>query len=202
VFTDDARLRNKHRAWIARVDEVVYKNATYRWLGWVSILVVVVFGLAFAAAIASPWSVVPILVALPAIWIVYRSYVSAAVRANAGGIVIVNPTKTVRLGWDEISRIEALFKLRVTATDGRVVDAWAVQAANVARMTGRRSYADDVAEALNLRLAAMRGEAGLIAEPVSDLDTSRARSWMRRQSFAIAAGCLLACAVLLFRELQ
>jgi len=89
-------------------------------------------------------------------WI-YRAFIRARIKTSRDGVVIVNPGQTIRLSWDEIETIMVFTKLTFRCTDGREVTAWAVEPTNIARLLGRTTYADRVAEELNHQLVNARG---------------------------------------------
>ena len=127
-----------------------YRNAAYPFLG--GALIVGILALT-ASYVASPMSVVSkvvvVLGACAISWVVYRFYVRARVLSDASGIIVVNPFSTVILTWSEVTGCWADDRLIIERAMGDPIGAWAVQAANAARMLGRRSFADDVAEDLN-----------------------------------------------------
>ena len=133
----------------------VFRNNTYPVIGWVLVASGAVMGALWllladdrTAQVVCPafaWSVAVL---------GFLGYARPRVVAAEDGVTVVNPFRTVRLRWDEIERFEAGRQLHVVLRDGRgVVGVWSVQAANAARMLGRTSHADRVAEDLN-RLAA------------------------------------------------
>jgi hypothetical protein len=95
-------------------------------------------------------------VAAFAVWL-YRAFIRARIKTSTDGVVIVNPGRTTRLSWDEIETITVFTKLTFRCTDGRELAAWAVEPTNIARLLGRTTYADRVAEELNQQLVNARG---------------------------------------------
>lgn len=133
-----------------------YRNASYPLIGGASILVILGVTAWYAL---SPTSIVSrVAVALGGCvlsWVAYRFYIRTRVVSDSRGVTVVNPISTIVLTWSEIDRFSAGNQLVVLPAVGDPVAAWAVQAANGARMLGRRSFADDVAADLNrLKLAA------------------------------------------------
>jgi hypothetical protein len=76
--------------------------------------------------------------------------------ASAEGVLVRNPVRTVVVPWADVERCvpSSLGLLIERRSGGRPVVAWAVQKPNRSRWLGRRTRADDVAEALVLRAAA------------------------------------------------
>jgi hypothetical protein len=134
----------------------VFRNSAYPILGW--ILVVGFVGLVIGVGVGVPFTprwaavlVVP-LFGVPA-WIVYRAYIRSRVEANDNGITIVNPFRTVIVPWNQVDHVRADMRLVIVRRNGSSIRAWAVQAANAARMFKRKSFADDVARDLNVMLS-------------------------------------------------
>lgn len=64
-------------------------------------------------------------------------------------VTVVNPFSTRRIRLDEIQGVEGGYDgLELRLRDGTTVTAWAVQKANWAQWTGRRTRADDAAQAI------------------------------------------------------
>jgi hypothetical protein len=179
-----------------------YRNRTYPVIGWavVALLACVIVALAafgqfiaaFAAALAS----------VPLTWLAYRAYIRTAVETGEAGILVLNPFRTIRLRWDEIDRISAGMKLMISTRDGGIVEAWAVQAANIARMTGRRSYADRVADELNQQLAESRGDRSPVVGNPSYGSSASDRGKVRRAALQTGVTGLLVIGFVVLRELS
>lgn len=92
---------------------------------------------------------------------------SDRVEASPAGVRVVNPFTTHELSWSEVEAFSSERYLVVHRSDGDVITAWAVQAANAARMAGRRSRADDVADRLR-ELAAAAGDRVVPVPPSAD----------------------------------
>jgi hypothetical protein len=147
-------------------DGRVFRNNTYPVLGWALIASPVALIAVSALSGAGPFAVlcaIPLApVAAAAGWF---CYIVPRVVADEDGVTVFNPTQTHRLAWDQIDRFEAKDRLLVypAGHDAPPVKAWAVQAANIARMTGRVSHADNVAADLNALLAQHTGRPAPIA---------------------------------------
>lgn len=146
-----------------------FRNPAYLWLGWAYIALL--FGMSgwmltlngedrvLATSLA--------LIFLAKSVVVYRAYVVARVEATPAGVRVVNPFATYELAWSEVAELSSVRHLVVHRTDGSHVTAWAVQAANAARMAGRRSRADVVADRLR-ELAATSGQHVSTLPPPAD----------------------------------
>ena len=74
--------------------------------------------------------------------------------AGPDRLFIQNIVRSYVVKWAEVQGFRAESNVVVVLRDGREIRCWAVQKANAARMTGRRSIVDRVAEDLeNLRRA-------------------------------------------------
>jgi len=179
-----------------------YRNKTYPVIGWAVVVLLgcVIVGLAAYGQIAS--AVAAMLVSAPLMWLAYRAYIRTAVEAGQAGIRVLNPFRTIRLRWDEIDRIGAEMKLTISTRDGGTVEAWAVQAANIARMTGRRSFADQVADDLNQQLAESRGDRSPVVGDPSYGSSASDRSKVRRSAIQTGLTGLLVVGFLVLRELS
>ncbi|MFN8016660.1 MAG: PH domain-containing protein [Acidimicrobiales bacterium] len=178
----------------AEPGEHTYRNAAYPILGTLGIVAVACFGIGWALLAADP-AAVPILAGTAAIaWVTYRSYVRTRVVSSASGVTVHNPFSTVTLRWDEIDHFEARHMLVVVHRTGERTVAWAVQAANAARMTGRRSFADDVASDLNRQMLDALGD----ARSLEELPQPSAEERRRMRGNAIAFGVVLAAMVVLW----
>jgi hypothetical protein len=73
------------------------------------------------------------------------------------GVTVRNPVRSAVVPWDEVGRCAPTsLGLAIERVDGRPVVAWAVQKPNVARWLRRRTRADEVAETIVARAAALR----------------------------------------------
>ncbi|WP_052668995.1 PH domain-containing protein [Nitriliruptor alkaliphilus] len=139
-----------------------FRNPSYPRIGWTFIVLLVAMAGWMPAAAGDE---LVLAVALSLIWlagsaVVYRAYVVARVEASPAGVRVVNPFATHELSWPDIEQISSERYLMLHRADGSRVTAWAVQAANAARMAGRRSRADDVADRLRELGAASGGRVG------------------------------------------
>ncbi len=140
-----------------------FRNGAYPVLGWTSMLVAL-------CCLSGAWAVrgnvddgfifVPL--SILAVLVCWRGYVRPRIVADVEGVTIVNVLTTHVVPWSDIERFQAFDLLTVfllPERGGRIA-VWAVQAANLARLAGRRSKADDVADELNALLRAANGSAG------------------------------------------
>lgn len=127
------------------------RNAAYPVVGAaLSGAAVIAGAVAVVTVPASAWIVVPTagLAVAAMIWVLFRMYVHPRVIAGPTGITVVNPFRSEFCGWDAVRSVTADHALRIELWDGRRVTAWAVQAANLARLLGRESSADRIARAI------------------------------------------------------
>jgi Bacterial PH domain len=140
-------------------DHQVFRNTTYPVLGWFLAAAAVaawalwmIFTDGSAASLLCPLAMTP----LGALGIV--GYVRPRVVADQDGVTVVNPFVTTRLSWSQIARFQAKDRLQIVLRGGGPpIAAWAVQSANLARITGALSHADNVAVGLNRLMAQYRG---------------------------------------------
>ncbi|MEV0713812.1 PH domain-containing protein [Asanoa sp. NPDC050611] len=72
-----------------------------------------------------------------------------AVTLTETDVEVRNPLRTQRLPLADVADAKTGYGgLRIETRDGRAVTAWAVQKSNLANWTGRRTRADDVADAI------------------------------------------------------
>lgn len=140
-------------------NEQVFRNGAYPVLGTAMITAGVV-AVAVAVVVAHDVAAIAVVAVIGALfassgWI---AYIRPRVVADDTGVTVVNPTRTVQLAWSQIERFHAgrLLYIVPRGRDQRQVAAWAVQAANLARMLGRTSHADRVASDLNRLLVRHR----------------------------------------------
>lgn len=139
-----------------------FRNDAYPVLGWTFMI----FAL---CCLSGAWAVrgnlddgfifVPL--GILAVMFCWRGYIRPRIIADVGGVTVVNVLSTHVVPWSDIERFQAFDLLTVFLRPerGGQLAVWAVQAANAARLTGRRSRADDVADELNALLhAATSGE--------------------------------------------
>lgn len=178
----------------------VFRNTAYPILGWV--LVVGFVGLTIGIGIGVPLSprwgfgFVVALFGAPA-WIVYRAYIRSRVEADESGITVLNPFRTLHIPWHKIEYIRAEMRLVIVRKGEAPVRAWAVQAANAARMFKMKSFADDVAKDLNVMLAKSQGRLGDQVIPqtrLSQAETNR----LQTRSFIVAGFVILALFLWIF----
>jgi hypothetical protein len=75
--------------------------------------------------------------------------VRPAVTLSETDVEVRNPLRTRRVPLAEVADAKTGYGgLRIEIRDGRAVTAWAVQKSNLASWTGRRTRADDVADAI------------------------------------------------------
>lgn len=80
----------------------------------------------------------------------FRSFLWTAVIAEAGGVLVRNPFRTLRFTWGEVNAFRAEDRVIIETADGVEVRCWAVQRANIARILKRRSYVDAVVDDLRV----------------------------------------------------
>jgi hypothetical protein len=80
------------------------------------------------------------------------------IEARTEGLFLRNPWREWLISWSSIAgATPGYYGIRIQRCDGPPVVAWAVQKPNVAKWTGRRSRADEVAEAI---VATAKGDDG------------------------------------------
>ena len=168
----------------------VYRNATYPVIGWLMVVACTGLFLGIGFEVRPRWAIViwGLLMGIPA-WLSYRFFVHARVESDQRGITVINAFQTHFATWSAIEKVSADMKLDIQLTNGHHLRAFAVEAANGARMLGRRSVADDVAESLNQQLVASRGEDW--AEEQSKFAVSKVQKKALRTQALIFAGVIL-----------
>ncbi|GAA1362049.1 hypothetical protein [Catellatospora chokoriensis] len=140
-----------------------FRNRAYPVLGWTFLFLGpgflacawAVVGKADGAFLFVPSTIVIVLFC-------WRGYIRPRLVAGVEDVTVVRIWKTSVVPWLDIERFEAGHLLVVVRRPelGGPIGVWAVQAANLARMTGRRSQADDVADELNALLRVARANGG------------------------------------------
>lgn len=167
----------------------VFRNLTYPIIGWFLVVggaVLAVLAALIGGAYALVLGIVLGTLMVAAGWLVY---IRPRVVAEDSGVTVINPTRTVSIAWNQIARFDAHYRLSVI-TRGKSrppIRAWAVQAANAARMFGKTSHADRVAADLNAMLARQRRGTA----PAVTADSPRARTRMQWIAVGYAVAVVL-----------
>ncbi|GAB4046335.1 hypothetical protein GCM10028775_01790 [Catellatospora paridis] len=140
-----------------------FRNRAYPVLGWTFMILGPLF-------LACSWAVVGkadgaflfVPLAIGIVVFCWRGYIRPRVVAGVDDVTVVNIGKTHIVPWLDIERFEADYLLVVVRRPelGGPIRVWAVQAAKLARRTGHRSRADDVADELNALLRTAKANAG------------------------------------------
>lgn len=170
-------------------DVETFRNPAYPKLGWVGAVFFLLAALVMVSiggedrVVATPLGVLFAVMSFAA----YRAYVPTRVEASSAGIVVVNPLRTHELAWADVDRISSERFLALHRRDGTTLHCWAVQAANAARLSGRRSRADEVAE----RLRTIAAAAGTQVERTPTGTSSRRSAYVYAGLWIVTAVLLL-----------
>ena len=142
---------------MAAAPELTYRSRLFAVIGRALVAVIAIVTVTVLLARPAPlglWLPLTVGGGAGAAWIVRRCYLAPRVVVNDRGVRIVNPFGTTELRWREVARFESSPMLTVVRHDGTTVTAWAVQWAAPARLIGRTSAGDAVADALTRQLVA------------------------------------------------
>lgn len=137
-----------------------YRNASYALLIAVVAVLFLVASITAAAVKGGPWEPVGVVAALSLFCLVRLA--RAGVYADADGIRVLNPLRTVRVPWEHVLR----FTLKasrgfpavgfVELIDGREIQVWGIQSRS--GTVNARRIPEEVVARLNERLATERAE--------------------------------------------
>jgi hypothetical protein len=154
----------------------VFRNRSYPVLGWIGIGLVVVGATVLLALPGAPLPAVLgiLVVAAACTWVCKTVYVETRVELTSESLVVVNPLHRFTVPLSEISEVRSGPTLTIVTSEGLRIRAWAVQAANISLMLGRRSHVDDVAEVLTEAVMKAGGRHGDVVIAPRDVAHMRA----------------------------
>jgi hypothetical protein len=130
------------------MEERTYRNASFPFLGWLAVLLLVAGGLIGAIAPHDQSLVYRIVTAAGGVilaFIPYRFYARARLIARTNGLTVYNPIRTITLGWEEVEEFDcATAILRIHRKNGALVRVWAVQPAGVSRVVMGTSRGEQI----------------------------------------------------------
>jgi hypothetical protein len=125
-------------------------------LGWTALTVAVTFDKTVSVGVAAGlWCSLAFIAV--AVW---RYAFVPYVTLTADALVIQNPYRSRTIAYGEISRARASsYGILIRRRQGFGISAWAVQKSNYARTAGRHTRADDLVEAIMLRVQQSNSQA-------------------------------------------
>jgi PH (Pleckstrin Homology) domain-containing protein len=135
------------------MEEKTYRNASFPFLGWLAVALLVAGGLIGAITPRNESLVYRLITVVGAViiaFIPYRFYARARLIAHDHGVTVYNPIRTLTISWTEIEAFDcATAILRIHRAGGGLVRVWAVQPAGVSRVVMGTSRGDQIVYELN-----------------------------------------------------
>lgn len=154
AFVLGRRLRRWVRSWASRDLMNEMEQGCWRigspWRQLASASAVLVVGGVLIAALFDPvWRLGGLIAAGPFVATVFLTVLRPRIEARPDGLRITNPLGTYLLRWDELRDVTPGYRgLQLEMSDGRLINAFAVQGSNWSSWRHRSTRADDIAAEL------------------------------------------------------